>query len=51
MVYHVDEAAVRHGVEAGKYFFPGAPLPGRDGEYFVIFGIPYDMETPDAIKL
>lgn len=51
VVYHVDQAAVRHGVEAGKYFFPGSPLPGRDGEYFVIFGIPYDMETPDAIKL
>jgi len=51
VVYHVDKAAVRHGVEAGKYFFPGSPLPGRDGEYFVIFGIPYDMETPDAIKL
>jgi hypothetical protein len=51
VVYHVDEAAVRHGVEAGKYFFPGAPLPGHAGEYFVIFGIPYDMETPDPIKL
>src|SRR6185436_19934370 len=51
VVYHVDKAAVRHGVEAGKYFFPGAPLPGKDGEYFVIFGIPYDMETPDPIKL
>ena len=51
VVYHVDKAAVRHGVEAGKFFFPGAPLPGRDGEFFVIFGIPYDLETPDAIKL
>jgi murein DD-endopeptidase MepM/ murein hydrolase activator NlpD len=51
VVYHVDKAAVRHGVEAGKYFFPGAPLPGRDGEFFVIFGIPYDMETSDPIKL
>jgi murein DD-endopeptidase MepM/ murein hydrolase activator NlpD len=51
VVYHVDKAAVRHGVEAGKYFFPGAPLPGRADAYFVIFGIPYDLETPDAIKL
>jgi len=51
VVYHVEPAAVRHGVEAGKYFFPGAPLPGRDGEFFVIFGIPWDMETPDTIKL
>jgi murein DD-endopeptidase MepM/ murein hydrolase activator NlpD len=51
VVYHVDKAAVRHGVEAGKYFFPGAPLPGRDGEFFVIFGIPYDLETADTIKL
>ncbi|HEV8239911.1 MAG TPA: M23 family metallopeptidase [Thermoanaerobaculia bacterium] len=51
VVYHVDKAAVRHGVEAGKYFFPGSPLPGHDGEYFVIFGIPYDMATPDPIKL
>ena len=51
VVYHVDKAATRHGVEAGRHFFPGAPLPGRDGEFFVIFGIPYDTETPDAIKL
>lgn len=51
VVYHVDEAAKRHGVEVGRYFFPGAPLPGRLGEFFVIFGIPYDLETPDSIRL
>ena len=51
VVYHVDKEAVRHGVESGKYFFPGAPLPGKDGEFFVIFGIPYDMTSPDGIKL
>jgi murein DD-endopeptidase MepM/ murein hydrolase activator NlpD len=51
VVYHVDEAAKRHGVEAGRFFFPGAPLPGRQGEFFVIFGTPYDLETPDTIRL
>jgi len=51
VVYHVDAAAVRHGVESGKFFFPGSPLPGRSGDFFVIFGIPYDLETPDSIKL
>ena len=51
VVYAVDKAAVRHGVEAGKHFFPGAPLPGKGGEFFVIFGIPHDLTSPDGIKL
>ena len=39
VVYRVGDTAVRHGVRAGKYFFPGADLPGRQGDKFVIFGI------------
>ncbi len=51
VVYHVEAAAVRHGVEAGTYFFPGSPLPGRSGDFFVIFGIPYDLDDPQGIEL
>jgi murein DD-endopeptidase MepM/ murein hydrolase activator NlpD len=51
VVYRVGEGAVRHGVEAGSYFFPGAAVPGRQGEQFVIFAIPWDLDNPEPIKL
>lgn len=31
VVYRVGENAVRDGVQAGAWFFPGFPLPGREG--------------------
>ena len=40
VVYRVGEGSRRHGVQAGEYFFPGSAVPGRQGEQFVIFGIP-----------
>lgn len=51
VVYRVGEGATRHGVMAGNYFFPGAPVPGRQGEHFVIFGIPWNLEEPQPIEL
>ena len=51
VVYRVGEGAKRHGVRAGEYFFPGAPVPGRPNDQFVIFGIPWDLADPEQIQL
>jgi murein DD-endopeptidase MepM/ murein hydrolase activator NlpD len=49
VVYRVGDSAVRDGVRAGNWWFPGFPLPGgAKGEHFAFFAIPYDMSTPDA---
>ena len=45
VVYRVDQATVRDGVEAGTRFFRGHPLPGgAAGERFALFAVPYDMQ-------
>lgn len=50
VVYRVGETAVRHGVRAGEWFFPGYPLPGAaPGTCFALFAVPYDQ--PDASKV
>ncbi len=52
VVYRVGSDAVRHGVRAGDWFFPGSPLPGSArGERFALFGVPYDLEDPERIRL
>jgi murein DD-endopeptidase MepM/ murein hydrolase activator NlpD len=51
VVYRVGEGTTRHGVRAGDHFFPGAPVPGREGDQFVIFGIPWDLDDPKRIEL
>lgn len=52
VVYAVSDTAQRHGVSAGKYFFPGYPLGGSDGkDYFSLFAVPYDMDTASEVKL
>ena len=52
VVYRVSPDAVRHGVQAGNWFFTGAPLPGSGrGERFALFGVPYDLDDPERIRL
>jgi murein DD-endopeptidase MepM/ murein hydrolase activator NlpD len=52
VVYRVGTDAVRHGVRAGEWFFPGSPLPGSArGERFALFGVSYDLEDPESIRL
>jgi hypothetical protein len=52
VVYRVGETAVRDGVEAGEWFFPGFPLPGgAKGERFAFFAVPYDTGNAAAIRL
>jgi len=52
VVYRVGPTAVRDGVEAGKWWFPGFPLPGGDAqERFALFAVPYDVSQPTGIRL
>jgi murein DD-endopeptidase MepM/ murein hydrolase activator NlpD len=51
VVYRVGPEAQRHGVQAGDNFFPGYPLPGQEGSYFSLFGISWDLDDADRIRL
>jgi hypothetical protein len=52
VVYRVGSTAVRHGVKAGAWFFPGFPVPGgSDGEHFALFAVPYDMNSAAGVTL
>ncbi len=51
VVYRVGEHAERSGVEVGEVFFPGHPVPGRDGEWFSLFAVPYDVDQPNDVQL
>ncbi|HET9061933.1 MAG TPA: M23 family metallopeptidase, partial [Candidatus Binatia bacterium] len=51
VVYRVSADSVRDGVQAGAWFFPGFPVPGRAGERFALFGIPYDLADGERIRL
>ncbi len=52
VVYRVGESAVRSGVQAGTWFFPGAPIPGGDPALrFALFAVPYDMGDANAVRL
>jgi murein DD-endopeptidase MepM/ murein hydrolase activator NlpD len=51
VVYRVSSDSVRDGVRAGDWFFPGFALPGRAGERFALFGIPYDLADSAQIRL
>jgi murein DD-endopeptidase MepM/ murein hydrolase activator NlpD len=45
----VGESAVRDGVRAGAWWFPGFPLPGGGKrDRFAFFAVPYDMVQPDV---
>ena len=56
IVYRVGDGAVKDGVQAGDWFFPGYPMPsampgGDKQQRFAIFGIPYDLSDPTKIRL
>jgi murein DD-endopeptidase MepM/ murein hydrolase activator NlpD len=49
VTYRVGESAVRDGVRAGSWWFPGYPLPGGGAQdRFALFSVPYDMDKPDV---
>ena len=52
VVYRVGDSAVRSGVRAGAWFFPGYPLPGGGpADRFALFAVPYDMGSAEGIRL
>jgi murein DD-endopeptidase MepM/ murein hydrolase activator NlpD len=52
VVYRVGETAVKDGVSAGAWFFPGFPLPGGGPQdRFALFAVPYDMNEISQVKL
>ena len=53
VVYRVGEGAVRDGVQAGSWWFPGFAVPGSNDKQqrFAFFAIPYDMGDPSGIRL
>jgi murein DD-endopeptidase MepM/ murein hydrolase activator NlpD len=52
VVYRVGESAVRSGVQAGSWFFPGFPMPGGDPSLrFALFSVPYDMTEARGVVL
>jgi len=49
VAYRVGETALRDGVRAGSWWFPGFPLPGGGKQdRFAIFAVPYDMAEPNV---
>ena len=50
VVYRIQGEVVRHGVATPEIFFPGFPVPGRDGEYFAFFSVPWDRPTPRKLN-
>jgi murein DD-endopeptidase MepM/ murein hydrolase activator NlpD len=52
VVYRVGDSAVRDGVQAGEWFFPGAPLPeGGPGDRLCLFGVPWDLDDGAALRV
>ncbi len=49
VTYSVGKTAVRDGVRAGSWWFPGYSLPGGgEQDRFALFSVPFDMDQPDA---
>ena len=44
VIYKMSEAAEKHGVSVNGFFHPGFPVPGKEGLYGAILGLPYDTE-------
>ena len=49
VTYSVGATAVRHGVKAGRWFFPGFPHPRNSTEKVALFAVPYDMDNADGV--
>ncbi len=52
VVFRVGETAVKSGVQAGDWWFPGFPLPGGGAaERFALFAVPYDVDDLAKVRL
>jgi len=53
VVYRVGDGAVRDGVQSGRWWFPGYPLPGGTDPRtrFALFAVPYDTTDASQVRL
>ena len=52
VTYRVGPGAVKDGVQAGDWWFPGYPVEGGDPqERFALFAVPYDLGDSTRVKL
>jgi len=55
VVYRVGEGAVRDGVQSGRWWFPGYPLPAAGQNdprvRFALFAVPYDTGDASQVRL
>lgn len=52
VVYRVGDGALKDGVQAGAWFFPGFAMPGNDKQLrFALFAVPYDMTDVSGVRL
>jgi murein DD-endopeptidase MepM/ murein hydrolase activator NlpD len=52
VVYRVGDTAIKDGVRAGEWWFPGHPLPGgAERDRFALFSMPYDMQEASGLQL
>jgi len=52
VLYRVGESAIKDGVQAGNWWFPGFPLPGGGPQdRFALFGVPFDLEEGGGVRL
>ena len=52
VVYRVGDGAVRDGVQSGRWWFPGYPMPGPDAHLrFALFAVPYDTSDDSQVRL
>ncbi|HEV3460255.1 MAG TPA: M23 family metallopeptidase [Thermoanaerobaculia bacterium] len=53
VVYRVGDGAVRDGVQSGRWWFPGYPLPGGSDPRarFALFAVPYDTSDDSQVRL
>ncbi|MFP3984217.1 MAG: M23 family metallopeptidase [Desulfurivibrionaceae bacterium] len=51
VIYSVEGDASSHGVMLNGYNHPGSPLPGKEGQYVALIGLPYDAEKIQDLQV
>ena len=52
VLYRVSDSAIESGVQVGRYFFPGYPLPGGPaGEHLALFAYPHDVSPDETAQV
>ncbi len=51
VVYTVKGEFLEHGVRLNGFFHPGSPMPGRQGQYVAMIGLPYDAVNIEELRV